>query len=341
MFLLAVPIIILIVLTIIIMDTSTNSVQETKTSAKDFFLHLGVMVALYTVTVSFLNLVFKIINKAFPEVSKNIYAWGAGSEISMPVATIIIFFPLFIILSYFVYKTYLQDPSKKELGIRKWLTYITLFVAGLLLAGDLVTVLYKFLDGQDLTAAFLLKALAVLLVAGAIFAHYLQDIRDRVSSKCRKIRPIVVSVVIVATIIWGFAVMGSPQSQRLFRYDNQKINDLQNLQWQVISYWQMNGAIPKDLGELTSSQQYIVPTDTQLEKNYEYKPTGLMTFDLCADFNKEDMTNQYQYADVAPMGYPNSAKVSVVQNNNWNHRAGRQCFSRVIDPVAYPTQIKG
>lgn len=323
------------------MNTLTNSMQETKASAKDFFLHLGAMVALYTVSISFLNLLFRIINKVFPEVTQNIYAWGGGSEISLPVATLIIFFPLFILLSYFVYKIYAHDPSKKELGIRKWLTYITLFVAGILLAGDLVTVLYKFLDGQDLTAAFLLKALAVLLVAGAIFAHYLQDIRDKVSPKCMKIRPIVASVVILATIIWGFAVMGSPQSQRLFRYDNQKINDLQNIQWQVISYWQMNGTLPANLAELKAQQNVIIPRDTQFEKDYEYKGTGTMTFELCADFNKEDMANRYQYADVAPVGYPTSAKVSVIQNNNWNHKAGRQCFSRVIDPVAYPTQVKG
>lgn len=311
--------------------------ENIKTSAKDFFLHLGAMVALYTVTVSFLNLIFKVINKAFPEVAQNIYAWGGGSEISMPVATLIIFFPIFILLSYFVYKIYAENPAKKDLSVRKWLTYITLFVAGLLLAGDLVTVLYKFLDGQDLTVAFLLKALAVLLVAGMIFAHYLQDIRDKVSARCYRTRPIVVGIIILATIIWGFAVMGSPQSQRLARYDNQKISDLQNLQYQVISYWQMNGTIPTNLEKLTETQQYIVPTDMQLKKNYEYKKTSEMNFELCADFNKEDMGNQNQYSN-GPAMY---TKGDVIQNNNWNHKAGRQCFPRVIDPNIYPTQVRG
>ena len=320
--------------------------ENKKASAKVFFLHLGAIVALYTVTVSFLNLIFKIINKAFPEVSQNIYAWGAGSEISMPVATIIIFFPLFILLSYFVYKTYLQNPAKKEINVRKWLVYITLFVAGLLLAGDLVTVLYKFLDGQDLTVAFLLKALAVLLVAGVVFGFYLQDIRDRISSRGRKIWAIVVGVIILVSIVLGFSILGSPQSQRLMRYDNQKITDLQNIQQQVISYWQVNGTIPVSLKDLESSEEFtkygmvVIPTDTQLKKDYEYRSTGQMTFELCADFNKEDMNqNQYVVPECTGTCYP--TKVSVIQNNNWNHKAGRQCFSRVIDPVAYPTQVKG
>ncbi len=322
------------------LTTSSNGV---KTSALDFFLHLGLMVTLYATAISFLNLLFRIINKAFPEVDRNIYGWGAGSEISLPVATLIVVFPLFLTLGWLIYKTYAENPAKKDLVIRKWLIYITLFVTGIAFAGDLVTVIYKFLDGQDLTTAFVLKALSVLLVSGVVFGSCLQDVRNKVSARRQKIYTIIVICVLVATIIWGFSVFGSPKTQRLFRYDNQKITDLQNIQWQIISYWQTNGIIPADLEDLESNGEFakygkiIIPTDTQLEKSYEYRPTGLMNFELCADFNNENTTNQYQYLDVAPI----SAKESVIQNNNWNHQSGRQCFPRVIDPIAYPTQIKG
>lgn len=310
-----------------------------KANARDFFLHLGTIVALYAITISFLNLVFKIVNKAFPEVTQNIYAWGAGSEISMPVAVLIIAFPLFIILSYFVYKIYTENPTKKDLGIRKWLTYITLFVAGITLATDLITVLYKFLDGQDLTAAFLLKVLAVLLTAGCVFGFYLQDIREKISSSGRKIWAIIVGVIILVFIIIGFSVLGSPQTQRLLRYDNQKISDLQNIQWQVISYWQARGAVPESLAEIKAQQYASIPTDPQSKSDYEYRKTGLMTFELCAQFNMEDMTNKN--AGMVPAYPPSYAKESIIQNDNWNHRTGYQCFSRVIDPIAYPTQVKG
>lgn len=314
--------------------------MENRTSAKDFFLHLGSIVALYTVTVSFLNLAFKIINKAFPEVTQNIYAWGGGSEISLPVATLIIFFPLFVLMSYFVYRIYSQNPAKKEIGVRKWLIYITLFVAGITLAGDLVTVLYKFLDGQDLTAAFLFKALVVLLSAGCIFGFYLQDIRDRVSSKARKMWAIAAGVIILISIILGFGVLGSPQTQRLIRIDSQKITDLQNIQWQVISYWQMNGMLPVSLSDISASQPYVViPKDPQTKTTYEYNKTDTMTFELCADFNRENMTSQNQYVGAAPISYP--VKGNIIQNDNWNHGTGRVCFPRIIDPTIYPTQVKG
>ncbi|MFH0804126.1 MAG: DUF5671 domain-containing protein [Candidatus Zambryskibacteria bacterium] len=322
--------IILVILIIIIMGNN-------KTSAKDFFLHLGVIVSLYAIVISFLNLAFKIINKAFPEVAQNIYAWGAGSEISMPVATLIIVFPLFAVLSHFAYKAYVGSLDKQEPWIRKWLIYVTLFVAGVTLVGDLITVLYKFLDGQDLTAAFLLKALVVFLVAGAVFGFYLQDIREKISSGKRKMWLIATGIIVLVFIILGFSVLGSPQTQRLLRYDNQKITDLQNIQWQVISYWQMNGTIPASLGEITNNQSYVViPKDPQSKVSYEYKGTGNMTFELCAEFNKESMVSQN--VEAIPLGY---AKGSIIQNENWNHKAGHQCFSRIIDPVVYPTQVRG
>lgn len=297
--------------------------MENRTTAKDFFLHLGAVIALYAVTISFVNLLFRIINNAFPEVARDYYYWGGGSEISMPVATLIIMFPIFILLSWFVYKTYDTDQAKKNLSVRKWLTYITLFVAGIILAGDLVAVLYKFLDGQDLTLAFLLKALVVLLVSGGVFGYYLQDIRDKMSVGMRKMWAIVVTITILAVIILGFGVLGSPKTQRLIRMDNQKIVNLRELQWQIINYWQTKGAIPEEW-----SSQII---DRQSGKPYEYRKAGEKSFELCADFNRESKMDNgsaiirdvYNYA-------------TMTKNENWEHGAGRHCFFRTIDPVAYP-----
>ena len=326
----SIALVILIILIFIKMENIQNnpSVDSGRASARDFFLHLGAIVALYAVVISFLNLTFKIISKSFPEIASNIYAWGGGSEISMPVATIIIVFPIFIILSYFVHKIYIQNPIKKELGIRKWLTYITLFVAGIILAGDLITVLYKFLDGQDLTSAFLLKALVVLLVAGAVFGFYLQDIRDKISSKSRKIWAVSVAVIIFISIILGFSILGSPQNQRLLRLDNQKISDLQEMQWQVINNWQIYGSVPETLPSMI--------IDPQTQKPYEYRKTGEMTFKLCAQFNRENVVEQDLRA--IDIGYPEKG---LMMNNNWSHGAGMRCFERVIDPIAYPTQVRG
>lgn len=313
-----------------------QSNPSARTSAKDFFLHLGAMVGLYTIVISFLNLVFTIINKAFPEVNNYYVYLRSGSEISLPVATLLIVFPIFIVLSYFVQKTYTQSPEKKDLPIRKWLTYITLFISGIILAGDLVTVLYKFLDGQDLTLGFLLKALSVLLVSALVFGYYLNDIRERIPSSRRKFWVIVSGVVILVFIIIGFSVIGSPRSQRLYRYDDRKISDLQNIQWQVISHWQTYGSIPNTIQELSNSSSinyYNIPKDPETGENYGYTKTSDLSFEICATFNK---TNKAENLQIMPMYIEKTG-----MNENWQHEEGRACFSRTIDPLLYPTRIKG
>jgi len=327
---------ILVVLLVLIFRNMENS----KTTAKDFFLHLGVMVSLYTITISFINLIFKIINKALPEINSNAYAWGTGSQISMPIATLIVFFPIFVVLSKMVHKIYTQNSDKKDLPIRKWLTYVTLFIAGVALSSDLVTVLYKFLDGQNLTFAFILKALTILIVAGAIFWFYIQDIREKISPKQKKVWVIAIGTVILIAIITGFSIVGSPKTQRLIKYDNQKIEDLKDIQWQVIDYWQINGKLPKSLSEMSESQQrrgVIIPKDPQLKTNYEYRQTDTMNFELCAEFNKEDLTKNFYFKGEAQA----LIEESIIQNNNWNHGSGRVCFPRVIDHEIYPTQVRG
>ena len=58
--------------------------------------------------------------------------------------------------------------------IRKWLTYISLVIAGCTLVGDGISLVYNFLGG-DLTTRFVLKSLVVAVIAGAIFTYFISD----------------------------------------------------------------------------------------------------------------------------------------------------------------------
>ena len=145
---------------------------QTKTSAKDFFINLGAIVALYTTVISLINLLFTVINTAYPKI-QNGYNYYGSQSVSWPVATLIIFFPIFILLMWLLEKDYITSPEKQNSGIHKWLTYITLFISGLIIAGDLITVLYYFIDGQELSAGFLLKVLVLLVIATGIFSYYI------------------------------------------------------------------------------------------------------------------------------------------------------------------------
>ena len=298
-------------------------------TAKDFFLHIAVIALLYTGAVALLNILFNVINVAFPQVTQ--YNYYSSASISLPVATLVVVFPLFLFLANLLHRGYAEDSSRKEYPVRKWLIYITLFIAGGVLAGDLVTLIYYFLDGQELTAAFLLKILSVLVVTGAIFGYYLDDLKNRLTNSRRNIWRVVAAILVLGSISAGFYVLGTPQSQRMLRYDSQKVSDLQNIQWQIVNYWQQKEILPVSLGELEDPiSGFIIPIDPQTKKSYEYEKTGNLSFDLCADFNRLTQTINNSMARIAypePMGK---------LGDSWQHEAGRKCFSRTIDPDLYP-----
>ena len=193
---------------------------QTKTSAKDFFINLGAIVALGFFVGNLISLLFTIINKAYPLTTG--YNYYGSSSISFPVAALIIIFPVYILLMWFLERGYISEPEKRSVGIRKWLTYITLFISGFALAGDLVTVLYYFIDGRDITAGFLLKVLSVLVISLSIFFYYISDVTGKSNGKSRKIWVAVSAIVIILCIVWGFSVLGSPRTQQLLKYDEQK-----------------------------------------------------------------------------------------------------------------------
>jgi type II secretory pathway pseudopilin PulG len=324
------------------MEPNTLNTQisaKPKTSAKDFFLNLGAIVALYTVVVSLLNLLFTVIDKAYPQITSGYY-YNSSSSMSFPVATLIIFFPIFVLLMWLLEKSYTAEPEKKHLSVRRWLTYITLFIAGLTLAIDLVWVVYKFIDGQELTTGFILKALSVLIIAGLVFWYYITDIREKMTRACQRWWMIGSFVLIVASIVWGFAVLGSPRTQQLLKYDEQKVNDLMNINSQIQSYYYDKGVLPLTLADLAQGNNYsAVPVDMQTGQSYEYQnmatssPTN-RSYKLCAIFNKS--SDGQSNTDTTHM-------ITIPEyhiDTTWLHQSNHFCFTQTVtannNPKAVP-----
>jgi hypothetical protein len=230
-------------------------------------------------------------------------------------------------------KQYQVEPERQSSGIHKWLIYITLFISGLTIAGDLISVLYKFIDGQDLTTGFLLKVLVLLVMAGGVFAYYISDATGKLTAQSRMMWRVGSGVLVVGSIVWGFAVLGTPASQRLNKYDEQKLSDLQTINQSVISYYQTNSGLPGSLSDLTKSGNYYIPADPQSGKFYEYVLVGqsAKAYQLCAEFNNASNGSNGNGRSV-PVVYP-SGSIS------WNHPAGHYCFTETIPTSMYPGKL--
>ncbi|OGG76274.1 hypothetical protein A2950_01515 [Candidatus Kaiserbacteria bacterium RIFCSPLOWO2_01_FULL_55_19] len=312
--------------------------DKPKTTAKDFFLWTGAMVTFYWSTIAFILLTFDYINYSFPNALSYYPADPYQSGISYEMASIIVLFPIYLLLMKLIHGNISRDPSRNEIWVRRWALILTLFVAGVAIAVDLIMLLTTFLNGEALTIAFLLKVLIIFLVAAGVFMHFIADLKgywDTFPARRNMVR-IGVAVLAVATIGSGFFIVGTPAEARLARFDAQKVSDLQNIQSQVVYYWQAKRALPATITDLNNSLNYgPIPVDPETGASYEYQSTGALSFKLCATFNAQSRGNQNAYSEtrvLAPM--PVDAKGMLA--DNWQHSAGTVCFDRTIDPSFYP-----
>lgn len=324
-----------------------------KVTPKDFFLWFGAMIAFYASVFAFVSLVFDYINYVFPDVLAQDFYYASdpyANSISYEMATIIVLVPLFLILIWFIRRSIAADNTRRDLWVRRWALFLTLFIAIATVAGDFIALIMYFLNGE-LTMRFALKALLLLLVASGVFMHFLADLRgywDEHASKAH-IMMWAVGVLIIATIASGFVIVGTPWQARLYRYDDQKVNYLQSIQWQIVNYWQSKEKLPATLTDLQDPiSGFIVEVDPQSGAPYEYRTTGATSFELCAVFNAQ--ARQYGvgktlYMDsisARPVNAPTYPSVPTKEHkpDSWYHEAGRTCFPRTIDPDLYPPFTK-
>lgn len=307
--------------------------DKPKTTPKDFFLWAGAIVAFYWSVIAYIFLVFNYIDYVFPNVLNYYPSDPYQSGISYQMASIIVLLPLYLLLMWLIRRDISRDPSRSEIWVRRWALILTLFVAGAAIAGDLITLLTTFLNGEALTTSFLLKVLVIFLIAAGVFMHFISDLRGYWIAYPSRKRMVVIAVAVlaVATIVAGFFIVGTPQQARLARFDVQKVNDLQNIQYQIINYYQAKQKLPGSITDLSSSLSYgPVPTDPQTGEPYAYQPGEGLSFKVCATFNAESRVNYAQSVPTVPEG------IKGMTQDNWQHGAGQVCFDRTIDPAFYP-----
>lgn len=316
----------------------TSLMNSIKVTPKDFFLWAGAMVALYGSVISFITLLFSYIDQVFPDVlARDYYNYDPFSgAIRFAMASLIVLVPVTLVLLRLIRKDISREPEKTHLWIRRWALYLTIFIAGFSMVVDLITLVNYFLGGE-LTTRFILKVAVVLLVAGAVFMHFLADLWGYWTEYPTRARMIgyAAALLVIISIVSGFFIIGSPTTIRMQRFDSQKVTDLQNIQWQVINYYQSKSKLPTSLTEAEDPLSgAVIPVDPQTGEDYVYRITKApYTFELCATFNEPTAAS----GSTSPE-YP---KAVGMENETWQHGSGETCFERTIDPERYPPFPKG
>src|SRR3989338_2782892 len=132
----------------------------------------------------------------------------------------------------------------------------------------------------------------------------------------------IISIVGIS-VIAGFFIVGSPQEERLRRFDERRVGDLQSIQGELINYWLNKSKLPDALDLLRDDIRGIVmPVDPETGENYTYVVKGPEAFSLCAVFVRPSLGK----LQVPPYLWA---------GDNWEHDAGPVCFERTIDKDIY------
>jgi len=291
--------------------------------AREAFFHLLTFAAFYASVIAVIVLLFHYVNRLFPDPAMLVLpASGQLQAIRWSMAFVIVAFPIFLWLTRTLLGEMRAHPERSWSGIRRWLTYLTLFLASIALGGDVVTLVFRLLEGE-LTARFVVKVLIVLVVAGLAFAYYLLSLRLPVER--RETRRMHAGFggaacgIVLLTLVWGFVVTGSPGRARLHRLDERRVGDLQDirneienislgpLRYRPVEERRLQRPIPATLREVAASAQQRRPDihDPETGEEYGYSVIDETRFELCATFRLPRDT------ELAPV---------------WNHPAGRHCF---------------
>jgi len=302
--------------------------------AREAFLHLVAFAALYTAVIAGVMLLFDFINVLLPDPAMTQYgsvqAKWVGTAIRWEISALIVSFPLLIWLSWALVREMRATPDKARSPVRRWLTYLTLFMAVIALATDVITLVSALLEGE-MAGRFALKVLVVLVVAGGCFVYYFFSLRmtpeQQQGTRLHRYAGITASAAVVVAVVVGMVATGSPAAARLQKFDVRRVEDIRMIHAEVMNQtvgtdWRspqvtpvMRTPLPASLDAVVQHAVHQRPrtNDPATGAPYGYEVTGTSGFKVCASFD----TAREEAGDIA-----------------WNHPAGRHCFAfDVLSPT--------
>ncbi|NCU41227.1 MAG: hypothetical protein EOM19_00715 [Candidatus Moranbacteria bacterium] len=323
-------------------EESLRASFSKKATTLEVVLNLFSFILLGTIAIALGTLYFEIIDKYFPDLvidNKSSSFYQSQSKVSTSavhysIASLIIAFPLFFLVMRIWFRKFRKDEGKTESHLTKWVTYLVLLVASIIIVGDLITIVFTFLQGE-MSVRFFLKALVLLVIAGIVFGFYfferkMVQYKYDIPEKTFFIFSSSVLALILVAIIMGFFATGSPQTERMRRLDSQRSGDLSSLSSCIEDYANRYKKFPENILALQEASSFRHCSssikDPETGEFYEYSikeepknVEGEGVYELCASFSL--------VSDDALVGSDYRYNTSDLW---YKHGSGRTCFSQRV-----------
>ena len=267
----------------------------TAENARDAFLYLLAFSTLATWATALGSLGFSLIEYLLPDQVTSPYgSYHLRATVTWQMAAILVALPIYLFVMRLILRETGSHPERMESGVRKWLTYLALFLTAMAVVSDLVCFADYLLKGE-ITLRFVLKCVTVLAIAGSIFWYYLGFLRGRTSNGWFAALAVAGAA---ASFAGGLAAAGTPAAQRHLEADNRRVQDLQMIAAVVAG---MRPA-PHSLADIGAARPGVRLTDPETGRFYEFAVRSGKEYELCATF-------------------------AAAENSGfWSHRSGRTCF---------------
>lgn len=290
-------------------------------NAKFAFWYLLSLVALIFMALSTGQVIFQIINKHIADFSTGYAYIFDSSVLKFAISSLIISIPLYFITVRQIETSLEKKELDKDAGVRRWLTYLILFVSSVVIVVWLIFTINNFLGGE-LTSKFLLKTLTVLVISGLAFSYYLYDIRrDSIKKNDRVILiyTVVGLVLTVGSLGAAFFTVESPSEARARRHDLEVLSHFSQIDATVNNYYLESKRVPEKLDDLKEQTPYLNAAalrDPQNGEAYNYQKNSDTEYQLCATFQTDNTgpanMQDYTYSD------------------RWPHGEGYQCLKQKV-----------
>jgi hypothetical protein len=288
-------------------------------NAKYAFYYLLSLVALIFVSINSGIIVFQLINHFIPDTLSN-YSDSVSQEmIRFAIASLIFATPVFYWMQMLINQGLVKKDIALAAPIRRWLTYLIIFISSVVILVWLIMTTTSFLNGE-LTLKAILKTLTILLIAGSVFGYYFYDIRkDKVASTdlVRRIFWIASLAIIAGIFVSALCVMDKPSVVRSERQDQNTLSDLMTIDSAINQYYAANKQLPVDLSVLVNSAGIYLREESLTDDSsqaYRYQVLTAESYQLCANFKlATDRSDKFNYSEP-----------------RWDHQAGEDCFDLVL-----------
>jgi membrane protease YdiL (CAAX protease family) len=326
-------------------EEGSRGAYAKKSSAVEIVINFFSFILLGIVVFALGSLYFGIIEYFFPD-ALNMSEWRLRhmrETVHYSMAALIVGFPLLVVALKLWFKKFREGEGKVESKLSKWLTYLVLLVASVTIVGDLIAILNEFLQGE-ISVRFFLKAFTILAIAGSVFGFYFLErkkiqYKKEVSRKTFQIFGWAYLMVIILGLVLGFVAGGTPATERMRSFDEQRSSDLQQITTCINNFAGDFERLPNSLSELektTRTSRCAQLRDPETGDAYEYRTVATLItqgvgvivgeFELCATFALST-----QGAEVVKPVSSGGEVYVAPRGSKWSsHPAGRTCKTETV-----------